>query len=85
MRDCVQPIFILLFEDTALYTGVILEGDVGEVISENCPTSPFFKLREKYYRKNIPKDYHFSSKLQKAIKTSPCFQIYRITPDTLLS
>ena len=24
--------------------GVILERDVGEVISQNCPTSPFFKL-----------------------------------------
>ena len=26
------------------------------------------------YRKNIPKDYHFSSKLQKTAKTSPCFK-----------
>ena len=26
------------------------------------------------YRKNIPKDYHFSSKLQKMVKTSPWFK-----------
>ena len=26
------------------------------------------------YRKNIPKDYHFSSELQKKVKTSPCFK-----------
>ena len=25
-----------------LYSGVILEGEVGEVISQNCRTSPFF-------------------------------------------
>ena len=27
------------------------------------------------YRKNIPKDYHFSSKLQKMVKNSPCFNL----------
>ena len=26
--------------------GVILQGDVGEMVSQNCLTSPFFKLRE---------------------------------------
>ena len=53
---------------------------MGEVISQNCPTSPFFKLKpqgqvvlHRIYRKNIPKDYHFSSKLEKIVKTSPCF------------
>ena len=30
-------------------TGVILEGDVGEAISQNCPTSPFLKFREKWF------------------------------------
>ena len=60
-------------------SGIILDGDVGEVISQNCPISPFIKLREKWfyigiYRKNIPKDYHFSSKLQNMVKTSPCFK-----------
>ena len=30
-------------------TGVILEGDVAEVISQNFPTSPFLKLREKWF------------------------------------
>ena len=28
---------------------IILEGDVDKVISQNCPTSPFFKLREKWF------------------------------------
>ena len=28
------------------YNGIILEGDV---VSQNCPISPFFKLREKWF------------------------------------
>ena len=28
----------------------------------------------KVYRKNVPKDNHFSSKLQKTVKTSPCIK-----------
>ena len=61
-----------------LWTGVILEGDMGEVISQNCLTSLFQAQGEvvlhRIYRKNIPKDYHFSSKLQKTVKTSACFK-----------
>ena len=46
----------------------------------NCPTSPLFKLGEKWfytryvYIERIAKDYHFSSKLLKMVKTSPCFK-----------
>ena len=62
---------------------IIMDGDAGEVVSKNCPTSPLFQTQgevvlHKIYRKNIPKD--FSSKLQKAVKTSPS-QICRIIPD----
>ena len=32
------------------------------------------------YRKNILKDYHFSSKLQKMVKTSPCFKFVGFNP-----
>ena len=54
--------------------------DHREVVSQFCHTSPFFKLRGKWfyhdriYRKNIPKDYHFCSKLWKTVKSSPCFK-----------
>ena len=37
------------FSRLRVNTGVILEGDVGEVISNDCPTSPFFQLREKWF------------------------------------
>ena len=30
-------------------SGIILEGDVGEVVSQKCPTSLFFKLTEKLF------------------------------------
>ena len=32
------------------------------------------------YRKNSSKDYHFSSKLQKTVKTSPCFKLVGLPP-----
>ena len=47
-----------------------------EVISQNF--SLFQALEEvdlhRIYRQNIPNDYLFSSKLQKTVKTSPCFK-----------
>ena len=66
-----------------LIPGVILEGDVGEVINQNCPTSPFFKLREKWFyteytgrvfQKTIKYSKRLSLLLQKTVKTSPCFK-----------
>ena len=44
-----------------------------EVISQNCPTSPFFKLKFEYFT--------FFSKLQKTVKTSPCFKLVGLPPD----
>ena len=32
-------------------SGIVLEEDVGEAVSQNCPTSPFFKLSEKWFYK----------------------------------
>ena len=54
-------------------------GDVGEVVSRNCPISPPFQAQgevvlHRIYRKNIPKDYHFYSKSWKMVITSPCFK-----------
>ena len=34
-------------------------------------------LLHRIYKKNIPKDYHLSSKFQKMDKTSPCFKVYK--------
>ena len=69
---------------TAWWPGVILEGDLGEVISQNCHISPFFQAQGEVvlhgiYRKNIPKD----SRLFKITENSQnfsLFQICRITP-----
>ena len=52
---------------------------MGEVIiSQDCPTFPFFKLREKWfyigYIERIFQKTNLSSKLQKMVKTSPCFK-----------
>ena len=41
---------------------------------KTVPLLPFEVVLHRIYRKNIPKDYHFSSKLQKTVKTSPCFK-----------
>ena len=50
-----------------------------EVNLPNLSHSSLFQAQgevvlHRVYRKNIPKDYHFSSKLQKTVKTSPCFK-----------
>ena len=62
-------------------SGYLLEGDMGEVISQKRSHFSLFQAQGELvlhgiYRKNFPKDYHFSSKLQRMVKTSPCF----ITP-----
>ena len=77
----INPVFIEKNLNILYNSGVILEGDVGEFISQNCPTSLFFfKLREKWFYigyvvRIFQKNYHFSSKLQKMFKTSPHFKI----------
>ena len=61
------------------YSGII------QVVSRNCPTSPFFKLKEKWFyigyieRLYRKKDYQFSSKLWKKVKTSPGFRFVGIS------
>ena len=40
--------------------GIVLKGDMGEVVSQNCPTPQGEMILHRIYRKNIPKDYHFS-------------------------
>ena len=66
---------------------IILEGDVGEVISQNFPTH-FQAQGEvvliRIYRKNIPKDYHLSSNLQKTVKISPYFKFVGSSPTVKL-
>ena len=51
---------------------------MGEVVSQNCHFFLFQAQGEvvlhRLYRKNIPNEHHFSSKLRKTIKTSPCFK-----------
>ena len=75
MYQTVKTILLNIRERKWRETGVILvKGDVEKVISQiYCPTSSFFKLREKWFyigydvieRKYNLKDYHFSLKLQK--------------------
>ena len=65
--------------------GVILEGDVGEIIYKNWSAFPPFQAQgevvlHRIYRKNITKDYYFSSKYRKQSKLLPVFQICTITP-----
>ena len=59
-------------------TGVILKGRGRSYPPKLSHFSLYQAQREvvlhRIYRKNIPKDYHFSSKLQKTVKTSPCFK-----------
>ena len=73
-----QNVYVNLDCKVHVITGVILEGDV------NCPTSPLCKLGEKWFYKNIPKDYHFSSKLQETVKT-PCFKFVGLPLDNNLT
>ncbi len=33
----------------SISSGIILQGEVGEILSLNCLTSPYFELREKFF------------------------------------
>ena len=56
--------------------GVILEADMGEVISQDCPISPFFKLGKKWFYIGYIERIFWKTSLQnyRTVKTSPCFK-----------
>ena len=58
---------------------MIPEGDMEESGLPKLSSFSLFQalgeeVLHRIYRKNIPKDYHFSSKLRKTFTTSPCFK-----------
>ena len=63
-------------------SGIIIEGDKAGLVSQNCPTSPLMKLREKWFYIGYIKTIFqkTNSKLWKPVNISPLFQICRIIP-----
>ena len=69
--DCLNCFFLPSNETAlALYRGHP-GGRCWRIISQNYPTSPFFKLRKKWFYIGYIERIHFSSKLQKTVKTLP--------------